>query len=375
MRYRTLRRLHLWVSLTAAVPLLVLSLTGALLVYAPELQRALDGEARNRGPVDVLLSPTALVDRVAEQRPDLDIWSISVARDDLWTAWLSGGAGVLHLDPASGDILDHFQPKDRFEGWLTALHRRYLVDGPAASWVRHGVSAVALLMIVQFAIGLWLWLKPPTPFRRLPVSFRQSARFGILRLHQATGIASFLILTAVALTGMAMYWHAPMRAALEWVTASTVEEARPPKIDGLAPLRDLDTAVATARAAVPGATLNHFRLPRHPGDAVVVGLMPEGGGEGQATRVWVGDDPARVLYTYAAHEANLATTIWHMRYVIHVGKFGKGTSWGPLVRALWVPMALLPAAFVISGLWLYWGRRRREARANPGTRSTRLAAK
>ncbi|WP_281684001.1 PepSY-associated TM helix domain-containing protein [Thalassobaculum salexigens] len=369
MRYRNLRRLHLWVSLLTAVPLLVLSLSGALLVYAPELQQALDGEVRNTGPVGASLSPTAIVDRVAQQRPELDIWSISLAKQDVWTAWLSGGAGVLRIDPTSGDILEHFHPKDRFEGWLTALHRRYLVDGPTAKWVRHGVSAVALLLVVQCAIGLWLWLKPPMPFRRLSVSFRQGTRFGILRLHQATGIATFLILTAVALTGMAMYWHDPMRVALEWATFSKVEEPQPPKDQTLAPLKDLDAGIAAATVAVPDARLSHFRLPRNPTDSMVVGLMPEGAGDGQATRVWVGDDPARVLYVYAASEANLATTIWHMRYIIHVGKFGLGTSWGPIVRALWVIVALVPAAFVISGLWLYLGRRSREQRSRARNRS------
>ena len=364
MRYRNLRRLHLWVSLLTAVPLLVLSLTGALLVYAPELQRALDGEVRNTGPVGASLSPTAIVDRVSQQRPDLRIWSIGVNRDDVWTAWLADGAGVLRIDPTSGDILDHFHPKDRFEGWVTALHRRYLVDGPAAKWVRHGVSAVALLLIVQFAIGLWLWLKPPTPVRRLSVSFRQGTRFGILRLHQATGIATFLILAAVSLTGMAMYWHDPMRVALEWVTASQVEEPQPPREDGYAPLPNIDEALDVAQAAVPGATLSYFRLPRRSGDSLVAGLMPEGAGEGQATRVWVGDDPARVLYVYAASEANLATTIWHMRYIIHVGKFG-----GPIIRALWVIVALVPAAFVVSGLWLYLGRRSRESQARSRNRT------
>ncbi|MDF1790858.1 MAG: PepSY-associated TM helix domain-containing protein [Thalassobaculaceae bacterium] len=358
MRYRLLRRLHLWVSLLAAVPLLVLSLTGALLVYAPELQRAIDGEVRNNGPVGASLSPTAIVDRVAQQRPDLGIWSLSITEDHGWTAWLRDGAGVLRIDPATGDIRKHFYPKDTFEGWLTALHRRYLTEGPAAKWVRHGVSAVALLLIVQFIIGLWLWLKPPMPFRRLSVTFRQGQRFGILRLHQATGIATFLILTAVALTGMAMYWHDPMRVMLEWATQSKVEEATPPKAQGLAPLKDLDAAIALAEETVPDAELRHFRLPRHPGDPIVVGLMPDGADDGQATRVWVGDDPARVLYTYVATEANLATTIWHMRYIIHVGKFG-----GPIIRALWVFVALVPAGFVISGLWLYLGRRHREGRA------------
>lgn len=365
MRYRTLRRLHLWVSLLAAVPLLVLSLTGALLVYAPELQRAIDGEARNTGPVGASLTPTVIVDRVAQQRPDLKLWSLSLTDEHTWTAWLADGAGVLRIDPASGDILRHFHPKDTFEGWMTALHRRYLAEDPMAKWVRHGVSAVALLFVLQFVVGLWLWLKPPTPFRRLSVSFRQGARFGILRLHQATGIATFLILAAVALTGMAMYWHAPMQAALEWATLSRVEKAQPPKGLDLAPIRDIDAAIAVAQRAAPGAELKHFRLPRRPGDSMVVGLLPEGAGDGQATRVWVGDDPVRVLYTYAPTDTNLATTIWHMRYIIHVGKFG-----GPIIRALWVLVALVPAGFVISGLWLYLGRRRRESRPRPRSQAT-----
>src|SRR3546814_17896844 len=59
-----------------------------------------------------------------------------------------------------------------------------------------------------------------------------------------------------------------------------------------------------------------------------------------------------------------------MRYPLHVGEFA-----GPLVRALWVAVALMPAAFVITGLWLYGNRRRfawaREAVTAPVSRSRR----
>lgn len=362
MRYRTLRRLHLWGSLLAAVPLVVLSLTGAMLVYAPELQRALDGETRSTGPVGASLSPTVIVDRVAQQRPDLDIWSISLTGEDAWTAWLSGGAGVLRIDPATGDILKHYFPKDTFQGWVTALHRRWLSEGPSARWVRHGVSAIALLFAVQLGLGLWLWLKPPKPLRRLSVSLEQGGRFAVIRLHQATGIATALILITVALTGIAMYWHTPMQKLVEWTTLSPVEHPEPPKDPALMPLADLDAGIALALRSVPNSELLHFRPPGGAGDPMIVGLSVED--QIVPTRVWVGDDPVRVLYTFDGSTVSLATKVWQLKYKIHIGDFA-----GPVVKALWVIVALLPTAFVVSGLWLYLGRRRRETRARGVSRA------
>ena len=44
MLYRWLRRIHLALFMVSALPLLMLSLTGALLVYGPELQEAIEPE-------------------------------------------------------------------------------------------------------------------------------------------------------------------------------------------------------------------------------------------------------------------------------------------------------------------------------------------
>lgn len=66
-----------------------------------------------------------------------------------------------------------------------------------------------------------------------------------------------------------------------------------------------------------------------------------------------------MLFVHDGREITAATWIWHMRYMLHVSDFA-----GPLVRALWVLVALAPAGFVISGLWLHLGRQRRERRAS-----------
>jgi len=365
MRYRRLRSLHFWLSLLLALPLTLASLTGALLVYAPEIQRTLSAETRTVTPAGEMLGFAGILERVGTQKPDLRVWSISVGAGptETWTAWLGGGGGVLKIDPYDGRVLTHFRPRDTFEGWITALHRRWLAEGSAARWVRHGVSAVALLLIVQLAIGLWLWLLPPRPLRRLAPVARKGSRLTVLRLHQLTGVATALILAAVALTGMALYWRAPMKRIVEWASLSKVEAVGAPDSAGLAPVASLDAAIALARdAAGPDAELRHFRPPGRPGEPAVVTL----GEPGQVvpTRVWVGDDPLRVLQLYDGTRASRARWLWHLRYPVHVGDFA-----GPLVRALWLFVALVPAGFVVSGLWLHFSRpsHRRRAAASRAT--------
>ena len=80
--------------------------------------------------------------------------------------------------------------------------------------------------------------------------------------------------------------------------------------------------------------------------------MPAGSGPGgrlPSTAAATSRVP-RVARVFAA---TAATWIWQMRYPLHVGEFA-----GPVVRMLWVLVALMPAAFVISGFWLYGSRRR-----------------
>ena len=49
----------------------------------------------------------------------------------------------------------------------------------------------------------------------------------------------------------------------------------------------------------------------------------------------------------------MAMRCWHFRYWLHIGDFA-----GLPVRILWVVVALMPLAFIASGLWLWRDRRR-----------------
>lgn len=355
--YRFLRRVHLTVALITAAPLVVTSLTGALLVFGHELEqlvRPLPKVTARQAPV---LSFSELLARVRAQRPDVGVWAVvpKPEPETPWRLWLKGGKGIFEIDPWSGEILDAYRPKDTPYNIVRALHRRWMVDGkPQSDWTRTAISITALALMVQVLFGIWMWAIPARPLQRLRPAFGRGRRFAWQSLHMASGVATSLILLVVAFTGIAMYWTDSTRTIVDAALPGEVERPKEPRVAGLAPVADLDEAVATARRLVPDARVASVRPPGKPGAPVHVAL--ETSGTGVNSRVWVGDAPPRVIAFYDGREASAATRFWHFKYRLHVGDFG-----GLPVRILWLLVSLMPLAFVLSGLWL-WRDRRRFAR-------------
>jgi uncharacterized iron-regulated membrane protein len=356
--YRLLRGIHLWLTLTLAVPIVVVSVTGAILVFGQELESLFDPDANNVTPGAQVLSYGAILARVAEQKPDSRVWSLSSAErpDRAWTIWLADGGGVMKVDPYSGTILRQFRPRDTFDGWVAALHRRWLVDGTWGRVARNGVAVVTLAVMLQVVLGLWVWLLPPQRLQRLAVRRGQPARVLVLRLHNLAGVVTAGFLLLIAFTGLTMTWHAPTRAVVETLAGSRVTSERPPRFEDPGPIMDLDAAIATGTDAVPGGRLRGVRPPARSGAPAILHIdVPD---RLIGTQVWVGGAPPRVLAVRDGRGTTAADWFWRLRYRFHVGSFG----WP--ARVLWMVMSLMPVAFVGTGLWLYW-RRRRDRRAAP----------
>ena len=357
--YRLLRRIHLVLALVTAVPLTVASLTGALLVFGHELE----GLIRPATVVEVrdepVLAYSTVLQRAQAQRPEAEIWALQVDTGERhpWNIWLKGGAGVLEVDPWSGDVLRGYRPADTPYNIVRALHRRWMMNSrPASDWSRTIISATALLVMVQVVLGMWLWLLPPKRLARLKPVFGANRRLLWQRLHMTSGVATALIMLAVAFTGLSMYWTETSEALISATLPGEVEQPAPPSTKGLAPVADLDAAVAMAHALSPEAAVAAVRPAEKPGGAVHVALRNPG--TGVNSRVWIGGDPMQVLKFHDGRAASAATRFWHFRYWLHVGDFA-----GPVVRVLWLAVSLLPVAFVVSGIWLWRDRGRRRRRA------------
>lgn len=165
--------LHRWAGLVMAAPLIVVGLTGALLAFYPELQRAITPHwYPGRDPAS-WLTAGELAARLEAAEPRLRVGQMLLQGFDGTTqAWIvprtdpaTGQPYVLAydnviVDPASGAVLDHARWGGIADGWRNLMSFVYelhyaLALGMTGVWV---LGVCALLWTLDSFVGLYLTL-------------------------------------------------------------------------------------------------------------------------------------------------------------------------------------------------------------------------
>ena len=290
----TVLRLHLTVALLAGAGLLLVSVSGAVLVFRPELDDVVFG-----GPVRVARGGVgaplpALLDAGQAAHPGMTPVSLTrPVRDGLPARLTLEGPGreivEVLLDPSSARVLGSRWLERSPLHALRALHTELYLGGRG----RLVVGALGLLLVLQGATGLFLWW----PFtRRLPRGFtiRRGRRWRVVGydLHKVIGIASLAFHVPVALTGAVL---------------ALSPGAGPARSDAVE-VRERDGSVARLDRQTGAVTI--VRDPRQPG-----------------------------------------ARLWALAATLHEGRFGGLPS-----RWLYVAGGLTPAALAITGLGIWLGR-------------------
>jgi len=358
--YKAMRRAHLWLAVIGALPLAILSFTGALLVFGHEIQAALWPAEWQVDAAQIPLRFEELIDRFDEQLPGIPVNAIALEQPagHAWTFWLGDGKGVANIDPATGTVLKHYQQNDTLYGFVRAIHRWLLIPGEARSWARHLISVAALILIVQITVGLSMWALPPKPLKRLQIPRHGSRHLIVLRLHSVTALMTGALLILIAFTGISFNWNKVTGAVVSGVTFSPIVKPADIDVPDAGGTRNIDLAVQSALATVPGGSLKSVSIPKRLTQPVNVRLATQDAIN--ETLVRVNPATGAVLDIHRAGGQTTATAFMQMAYKLHIGDF-----WGLPIRVLWLIVALAPAGYVASGLWLYASRTRsrRTARA------------
>lgn len=392
---RKAARLHRWVGLSLGVFAVLFATAGALLLFRPDAQRAMNEPAFTitRLPGDQAVSLVGALRTVQRAHPEFPVGRVwfdgqvyrvfNVARSHWWS-----------VDPGSGRILGHDGTAlDGFWGLLRNLHTCMLtcseypgyqawlttvMPGTELELSQAVWGLIALTLIGLAASGLWLG--SAALGRALRVRWSKAGRFARdSDLHRLVGLVAgpFLLVWAITGAGFELPWLEQAWYALTPGPAPVAVKDVPPPA-GHGPDIGLEAAFQDATDLVRSTGVTVLPDPAGPGATQAAGasgqpvfaLLPTGSSSRyrfrfEAAPVTYGDvtDGFRVSvdrYTgRATFEDNrpgspAATVLWeNWRFPVHSGIVAHG--WW---RLPWLAFGLMPLALLVTGVSATLFRRR-----------------
>jgi len=358
MRWRNLwLRVHRWTALGVGWLLAAVALMGAMLVVAQPLDRRAHPElfvARTIGSTATSPSLEALRIRlVAEFGRDatLQFRPAREAEDTLWVVVRGPWSGTIYLDPATG--VEQGRRGDD-EGVVDVLFKMH-----SSLWLRDAGKAmlawIALAYLALLVTGLVLWWP-----RRWPPTLRIDLRHGLVRglfsLHRTTGAILGLTIAVSVATGAYMAWR-PLNDVVTLLSGE--KPLKPPvvptagNVTTAAP--SLDALVERARARFPGEPVGYIQVPaRHDRPVRIRMRLPDDPHPNGLTSIWLDPTTGTVLRVDRWNALDPGARAVAIVYPLHTGVLG-----GPALEAVVFVNGIALGTLGLSGLWLWWKRRRR----------------
>jgi uncharacterized iron-regulated membrane protein len=392
-----LQQLHLWIGLILLLPLVMMGVTGAVLVYAHDLEHLLgQGEPPAR-TVGEWRSPAELIEaaRAASNDPTRIAiavrWPIEAGEPAAVRLSRPGMAGErpqfrggqpgqgrsqpanqaqgavptqspfagslqVLIDPVSLQVLETQQAMTGWVRFFHDLHGHLFIAGGLG---RELVGWLGVALLVLGCSGLYLWWPKPGQWKAAFVVRRTAKGLRFNReLHGAVGIWSLVLFMLVNFTGVYLAFPQQISAAVNAVwpgrdMRAAMFQARVEPVRGAVPM-GVNEAVELARSRVPdGRFLNAF-LSIRPDQAMRVGLVRAGHLEG-APIITVIVDPFRrsVVDVFDPRTMNASERIIAWQRALHYG-IGLGGGYKFLV---FVSGVIIPV-FAVTGFLMWWIKRR-----------------
>ncbi|WP_409268699.1 MULTISPECIES: PepSY domain-containing protein [unclassified Pseudomonas] len=318
-----LRQFHSLPGLIAALLVMVLAMSGAILSVEPALER-LHATSTSAGERTV----AQLADRVANHFTGVEQIQRSASGTVIVYYNQNGQARAEKVDPLTGQGLAPYEPS-AFSRWMKNLHRSLLLGTPG-----HGVSAIGALFILTLSVSGALLLARRLGgwhnlLRPLRGTFSQ-------RWHAEVGRLALLGMLLSALTGL--YMSATTFGLI--AEGNQHEPAFPTHLNA-------GPALPVAKLQALQATdLNDLRelVYPSPGNPHDVFSLRTGQGDGYV------DQASGALLSYQTHDS--MHNLYELVYQLHTGE---GLWWLGLPLGL---CALCVPLMSVTGIVLWWRRRK-----------------
>jgi uncharacterized iron-regulated membrane protein len=348
-----LKWMHTWAGLTAGLVLAVISLAGSAIVFRAEIEK---GMAPKGAGGSRIASLDEVSRQIAQTRPDARVRRVRFPTDtrDVFDVQVDshGKQERLVCDASTGRVLGAIERG--WVEWTIDLHRNLL----AGKSGRKAVGAFGIVLFALASTGMLLWLSGARKWRSwISVRAQGGSRRFNYELHRASGLWAYALLAAISFTGIGLAYPDTFRNALHGMTGqpATTKAPRVAKSAAKA-LRPLDEYLHAGAAAMPEGTPVELRLEDK--GPIDLRLWRRGDLSPSGNHVYLEPGTGQVLAISRMVDQPLAARIWSAFSPIHYGEFG-----GPVIKAIWVLIGLVPALLFITGLFYWWRPRQPKSQA------------
>lgn len=346
------KKVHLYLGLMAGAVIAICCLTGAVLVFGPEITKALHPEwyhvEGSGSPVPIHVA----LDSVHATIPGKPVLLVTVTNDPArpWE-FIAPDTGRVLVDPYNGHVIAIAPNRLPFIQKAMEIHRWLLADDVGE--VITGAASAMFVVLLIMAIIIW-W---PRTWGALKVRINPFAVFSkhgggkrkLHDLHVALGIWCWPFLLVIALTAVNQAYDWPGTVIMRVTGAHRPAPAPKSTSDSTAATLPFDSLVTIGRATFPHARIMSIRMPPRPGFAVMIQAVDA------ADPV---DRHSDLAYLDHATGAVLRTDRWaDLDAGMKIRRMGEwwhtGLAWGVPVRILWFLAVLFGASFPVTGFLMY----------------------
>jgi uncharacterized iron-regulated membrane protein len=347
-----LKTIHTWIGIVSGVVLSAVALTGSVILFRGEFERA--SMPRSGSPPDT--SRRTSIDEaaraVAAMRPDSHIRRVRIpaAPGDPYVFQVqSSGKRTERIvaDASTGQILGALE--SGWVDWMVDLHRN-LLSGDRG---RTAVGAIGIVLFTLSSTGLLMWLTGPRNWRAW-VSVRKggtATRFNY-ELHRASGLWAYGFLALISFTGVELSYPNAFRSAVQWITGKPATVPGPKRIQADAML-SLDEYVRIGRGAMPDGVPVELRLQEPGRGPVDLRLRRAGDLSPSGNHVYLDPASGSVLMIDRVVDRPAGARFLAAMAPLHYAQFG-----GITVKIAWALFALAPVLLFLTGLIAWWRPRR-----------------
>jgi uncharacterized iron-regulated membrane protein len=340
---------HLWIGLAIAIPLIVVAVSGAVLVFEDALDRRLNPRTSFVTPGDRPLPIDDLVASARKAFPETQLGSITFPEQpdlalQIGASSKSTGPVSIAINQYTGEVLGIRSSAEREAGLARRIHLLHtrLFAGQVGEWIVGTITALTLFMAIA---GMVLWW----PRKIFSVKWSASGRRINFDLHNVFGFYASAVFFFIALTGMMIafeQWTDPMFMRLnDTPVAALPRESNDTTIQAI----KIETLTRAAEAALPGAFLKGLGIPNG-GRNVITAMMkyPEDRTPGGRSRVALDQHSARVLAVINTRTAPAGSRLVNLKRSAHTGDI-----FGTATRALYFVTCLMLAGQVVTGFFIW----------------------